>query len=408
MRRQPQLREEQLTQVFRALAEEHLEMRRSTAEQTWRRITQLKNARDAGLRPAPPPRSSGRRWLWALVPAGALAAAALFVFQQGDPVRALDYRLIGGTSQGELITTDAKPAKLLFNDDSSIEAAVNTTLNVHVIDGNHLQARLTRGKLKVHVVPREGTDWRFLAGPYEVQVVGTRFDLSWDPESARLALVLDEGRVLVNGPGRQPQLVSAGQVLIVDEQQSAVAVQDTAPEVAVEPASPPQTPSPRPDTNQQGRAPLGWAQRVAAGQFDEVVQEARKGGIDQALAQRSASELQALAQAARYSGNTDLSVQTWLAIRKRFGGHNAGPQAAFFLGRIYDQLGQSQKALDWFDTYLREAPSGVYASETLGRKLTLVRASGDDAQMRKVARSYLTRFPHGPYADTARDILLNE
>lgn len=407
MRRQPQLREEQLTQVFRALAEEHLEMRRSSAEQTWRRITQLKNARDAGLRPAPPPRSSGRRWLWALVPAGALAAA-LFLFQQGDPVRSLDYQLIGGTSQGELITTDAKPAKLLFNDDSSIEAAANTTLNVHVIDGNHLQARLTRGKLKVHVVPREGTDWRFLAGPYEVQVVGTRFDVSWDPESARLALVADEGRVLVHGPGRQPQLVSAGQVLIVDEQQSAVTVQDApAPEIVVEPASPPQAP-PRAGTNQDAPAPLGWAQRVAAGQFDEVVKDARRGGIDQALAQRSASELQALAQAARYSGNTDLSVQTWLAIRKRFGGQNASAQAAFFLGRIYDQLGQSQTALGWFDTYLREAPNGVYASETLGRKLTLVRASGDDAQMRKVARSYLARFPHGPYADTARDILLNE
>src|SRR5690606_31566075 len=164
-------------------------MRRNTAEQTWRRITQLQNARAAGLRPAPPPRPSRRRWLWALVPAGALAAA-LLALQHGEPVRELDYQLIGGVSQAEPITTDAAPAKLLFTDDSSIEAAANTTLNVHVIEGNHLQARLTRGKLKVHVVPREGTDWRFLAGPYEVQVVGTRFDLSWDPENARLALVL--------------------------------------------------------------------------------------------------------------------------------------------------------------------------------------------------------------------------
>lgn len=409
----PPLGEQQVTQVFRALAEEHLATRRrerDAAEQTWRRIQQRRGDLSP-LRALPGPAPSRlRRWAWVSVPALAVAAGVAFALLPGAPAP-LDYQLVGGTSQGELITTDSKPARLLFNDQSSIEAGTETTLSVHVVDDKKLVARLSQGKLKVHVVHNPETDWRFLAGPYEVQVVGTRFDLSWESDRSRLALVMHEGRVMVTGPGQKPRRVGAGEVLILDDQEAS---RGAAPESVDAPEDPspatPETSAGPPKTrggSQASAATQSWAQQVAAGQFDQVVRDAKKQGVGSALAQRSAADLQALAQAARYTGDTELAVQTWTAVRKRFAGQPASAQAAFFLGRIYDQLGRGQEALRWFDTYLTEAPTGVYASETLGRKLTLVRSLRGDDKAHEVAREYLARFPHGPYADTARDMLLN-
>lgn len=430
----PPLREQQVTTVFRALAEEHIRTRRKerdTAELTWRRIQQRQQAERIGIRPAPIARRSwGRRLLWVGVPALAVAAGVALTFGE-PPEPNLDYQLMGGHSQGELITTGDKPAKLLFSDDSTIEAGTDTTLNVHVIGDRKLVTRLSQGKLKVHVVPNPETHWRFLAGPYEVQVVGTRFDLSWDTERARLALVMHEGRVLVTGPGQKPRRVGAGEVVILDESGAVPEAAETpAPsdEADVETAGSPRAGSPRAGspgaeiaarrTDEAGAARSratsapssqpSWRAQVAAGKFEDVVREAQKEGVELALTRRNAGELQALAQAARYTGNTKLAVQTWTSIRKRFAGQATSAQAAFFLGRIDDQLGRPEQALRWFDTYLSEAPTGVYASETLGRKLTLIRSTRGNDQARDVAREYLARFPHGPYADSARDILLNE
>ncbi|NLE86176.1 MAG: hypothetical protein GX607_07245 [Myxococcales bacterium] len=430
-RQAPPLREEQVTTVFRALAEEHIRTRRKereTAELTWRRIQQRQQAERLGIRPAPAARPSwARRLLWIGVPALAIAAGVALMVDGGPPP-GLEYELVGGHSQGELITTEDEPAKLLFSDDSSIEAAKHTVLNVHVVGERKLVTRLSQGKVTVHVVPNPETHWRFLAGPYEVEVVGTRFDLSWDADRGRFALVMHQGRVVVTGPGEKPRRLGAGEVLILDEHQQVVdateaAPLDALPGEASDPAVTAKREDPRSATRRGPGAPSdgagegvsegrsagpSWREQVASGKFEDVVRSAQREGVEQVLARRDATELQALAQAARYTGNTKLAVQAWTTIRKRFAGQAASAQAAFFLGRIDDQMGRPEQALRWFDTYLSEAPTGVYASETLGRKLTLIRATRGDDKAREVAREYVARFPHGPYADTARDILLND
>jgi hypothetical protein len=67
-------------------------------------------------------------------------------------------------------------------------------------------------------------------------------------------------------------------------------------------------------------------------------------------------------------------------------------------------LAQPAGDLAWYDTYLREAPRGLYASETLGREMTLLAHSAPE-RARKTARAYLERFPHGPQTDLARSLL---
>jgi hypothetical protein len=55
---------------------------------------------------------------------------------------------------------------------------------------------------------------------------------------------------------------------------------------------------------------------------------------------------------------------------------------------------------------LSEAVGGTFASEALGRKMTIVeRLDGKDAA-RPLAQMYLRRFSNGTYADAARALTL--
>src|SRR5690606_33924172 len=152
-------------------------------------------------------------------------------------------------------------------------------------------------------------------------------------------------------------------------------------------------------------AAVSWAKLVGKGRFDGVVKDAERIGIATALATKSSQELQALAQAAHYTGRASLALETWSKVRQRFAAQRGGRQAAFFMGRIHDQQGNGHNALRWLNVYLAEAGGDVYASEALGRKLTLVQRLHGRVQAKQVAREYLNRFPKGAYAKTAQALL---
>ena len=81
--------------------------------------------------------------------------------------------------------------------------------------------------------------------------------------------------------------------------------------------------------------------------------------------------------------------------------------AGLLLGRLAETEHADGEALRWFDTYLAEAPSGAHASEALGRKMAVVRHSGNTAAARAVAEEYLARYPNGTYSSAARAISNN-
>jgi hypothetical protein len=54
--------------------------------------------------------------------------------------------------------------------------------------------------------------WRFEAGPFHVQVTGTRFHLVWRPADQGFSLATTEGRVVVTGTCMAaPRAVAAGE-----------------------------------------------------------------------------------------------------------------------------------------------------------------------------------------------------
>jgi hypothetical protein len=298
------------------------------------------------------------------------------------------------------------------------------------------RARLASGVLEVDVHHERDTDYRFLAGPYEVRVVGTSFRVSWQPEAKRFSLAMHEGKVRVVGPafdrtvsgGESLELTPANEMLAVDRRPKASDVEPTQP-IARAQGNPSEARAPlaRNDLATLGGASsagnpsdaadparaaaakandgLGWAALVAKGRFAEVVSAAQTLGTERSLRERSATELNALAHAAHYTGHSGLAVTTWTTVRERFTGQKAAHQAAFFLGRVHDQQGNGAQALRWLNAYLAEAPRDVYASEALGRKLSVVQKVEGGAAARRVAREYLDRFPKGAHAATARTLL---
>src|SRR6185369_15450726 len=123
---------------------------------------------------------------------------------------------------------------------------------------------------------------------------------------------------------------------------------------------------------------------------------------DAAIEEGTSADLDALADAARYNGKDELARRALLAQRRRFAGGPRAARAAFLLGRLEEAAGRPSKALEWFDGYLREAPSGPYASEALGSKMgVLQRVYGND-KARAVAEEYLRRFPGGSYSAAAQ------
>jgi hypothetical protein len=144
----------------------------------------------------------------------------------------------------------------------------------------------------------------------------------------------------------------------------------------------------------------GWAKKVAQGDFASVLSEAQALGHARVLTSANVSDLGALADAARYARQDALGQRTLLALRERFPDSEHARDSAFLLGR----LSRDQRALSWYERYLNEQPDGTYVSQALGRSMMLYFERGDSARATVLARSYLTRFPGGPYAASARKL----
>jgi TolA-binding protein len=264
-----------------------------------------------------------------------------------------------------------------------------------------------------------------------VQVTGTAFGLSWDPARDRFDLRLEHGSVTVTGPvANEPIPVRGGQWLTIHPRSNEVFIRELT--AAAETSDQPQAAAPALDALDAGRelapdinsapvestvgpagpktvlpAPHTWAQDLARGNAEQVVNDALARGLDEALLQSSVSELSALADAARYTRRDAVARKALLAERRRFAGSRIAVDAGLLLGRLAESEHSDGEALRWFDTYLAESPSGAHASEALGRKMAVVRHSGNTAAARAVAEEYLARYPNGTYSSAARAISNN-
>lgn len=125
----------------------------------------------------------------------------------------LTYELRGASAVGGWIAAERGEATVSLSDGSSILAENQTRFTMDVVGRNAALTRLQTGRLHVRVQHNDDTSYRFLAGPYEVQVVGTEFDLAWDPQAGGLTLSMSKGEVQLTEPGGKPRTLRAGESL---------------------------------------------------------------------------------------------------------------------------------------------------------------------------------------------------
>ena len=102
------------------------------------------------------------------------------------------------------------------------------------------------------------------------------------------------------------------------------------------------------------------------------------------------------------SGHRDTEREALVTCRRRFPGSERAAVAAYELGRS----SSPSEASSWFGhLYLGEQPGGALAREASGRLVEARASAGDDRGAREAAARYLARYPNGPHAQLARQVL---
>lgn len=349
-----------------------------------------------------------------LVGAGALWRSTRLRERDED---ALTFRVADGPphAAGEVVLglEDGRPTEVAFSDGTRLTLAPHARGRVVSLDRQGGRVVLEQGRTHVDVQHRQNTDWRFLAGPFEVHVHGTAFSMAWDAATLRFDLHMESGVVSVSGPFGKERVVRAGESLSLGGHEPSPGAGPTGLEAR--PPEAPLLPAPlaSPGASVAGgmgaspsarKTPLAriWQAELAQGRAAMVVADAERRGLPRVLASAEDEVLATLADAARFVGKDEIARRALLAERRRFSGSVRAAEAAFLLGRLEDEsAGGAARALAWYDRYLKEAATGRYLSEALGRKMTALQRTNRGPEALAIASDYLRRFPTGSYAHAA-------
>ncbi len=309
-----------------------------------------------------------------------------------------------------------------FSDGSKLRLAPAARLRVAQVAREGARVLVESGTVHVSVVhtSTHETRWSVEAGPFEVRVTGTKFDVVYDPASTGLVVQMHEGSVFVRGCGLlgdegrrlvagerlrvsckdKAMSVSAGDVEdaegLAPGAATAAATAASAPAASGTPARPTST-----STSTSTRL-IGLMQR---GAHAEALAAAEANGFATTCDALAGPDLLQLADAARYAGRFDRATEALEITRRRFAGSDSAATAAFELGRIAMDIRRELAAAgDHFETYLRERPTGSLAREALGRALEARSRAGDQARAERLAVRYLAAYPDGPHAKLARKL----
>jgi TolA-binding protein len=351
---------------------------------------------------------SGRPWR---VPRWSVAAAAALLL------------VLGGLGAWSLMPASSEPVafkpgawlethsseQLPLRFAEGTKVIVHPTSKVHVesVDPRGARMAVERGSVSANIVHRADTHWAFSAGPFRVRVTGTALSISWDPATEVFEVRVARGSVAVTGPLLQGERIVRGgercsvalrQRRLEVTQREAKDSADKVPHLEVHDLPVLDTPS---SSDTLGGSPLHWLELEHLGRYAAAVARAEAEGLDRIYSGGSAAELMSLARAARLANRSTIAAHALMRVRQRFARSRQAATAAFLLGR---QAAPSAAA-QWFNTYLREAPSGPLAREAAGRLVESYQRAGNFAQAQLAAQTYLRQYPSGPHAAFARSVL---
>ncbi len=213
-----------------------------------------------------------------------------------------------------------------FSDGTRIVLASGGRARVASVTDHGARIVLERGSVRADVVPRRGSDWAVVGGPFEIHVTGTSFDARWDPDREELSVTMHHGSVIVRGPclaaeralagdeaatlscipvipatGARPPIPPPPLPLVAPPSPAAAPSAEAttrAPAVAPSPASTANATGPTP----HAPAPRSWRDLANAGAYKEALAAAEAEGFDGLCGGLPAGDLMELAAAARLGG----------------------------------------------------------------------------------------------------------
>jgi TolA-binding protein len=381
------------------------------------------------------PKSAGA-WVGtrAAIAAGALVAAAAgaVLFVRSRP---LDLVVDGhAEAPGRWISAPAEAeVPIRFSDGTAFVLDPRASGRVSDVTRRGAHLMLDAGRARVSVTPNRGGQWQVTAGPFTVDVKGTKFDLTWTPAVQELNFVLTEGSVTISGCELgDARPIHRGERLFVSclrhelrlESASAGTSSADAPVVDAPPATndepapsapsataaPPSPPEslasvPAAPSARGAPAPDSWQSMARASRFADAMARVNDLGFDTELARAGRDDLVLLGDAARLTGDATHALTAYQRVRARAPGSDAAATAAFAIGRVYfDQRRAYADAARAFGTYLTERPRGPLAREAMGRRMEALSHAGDLSTAARVADEYLAKYPNGPHAPLARTL----
>ena len=332
---------------------------------------------------------------------------------------------------GEWISTSGNEETALeFSDTSTVTLHAQSGLRIQALNPRGAHLLLERGRLDADVFHRKGTAWQLDVGPYSVDVTGTRFTASWNPETEVFTLAMTEGTVDVSGPmissgksletgetmiaslasgrleflsGKTRRTAEAAQVpdvITADGVSEAPSVED--PNAA--PAGEDLISATKTAKGKSHPRPRAWERAASSKDFEGVVRAVKKTGVQTAISTASSDDLLTLGDAARHTGNTALASKFYRAARTRYDGTPQAVRATFSLGIMaFDQKGAYLEAAKWFSRIAQSSnKKGLLVKEASGRLIEALHKGGDAAGAEAAAERYLRLYPNGPHAALAK------
>jgi transmembrane sensor len=375
-------------------------------------------------------RSLGWRFGLATLAAAACAFAVLIALPGDEP---LEFEVDGVAldSYNARITSDEHARTLSFSDSTNIELSPGSSMFVDDLRQNGASVVLEHGEVSLDVHHEHDTSWQVSAGPYAVYVTGTEFNVAWEPGTEYFSVEVEEGSVRVEGPEGAIANLRAGDSLV--RERGKATIEPETIELLLQPDSSSDSLA----ANMQNAAEPSDPEPAQAGASTESIldkttkpgisktkgpswvsffQDAdystawalladRPGGIIGEGQQADADTLLDLADVARFTKHHDDAIKLLEQLRTRFPGTDAAGEAAFTLGRIEADRGAQAKAVVYFELYLDERPTGSLVDNALGRLMVAYQTLGRSDDANATAERYLARFPNGPHAGKAHEIL---
>lgn len=343
----------------------------------------------------------------------AVAAAVAFVLWPENP---LGVQLRGETGEVEFVDARDLERVMDFSDGSEVRVRAESRMRLLGVGPNGAQVALERGSAHVSVVHRQKTKWVFSAGPYRVHVIGTQFELKWNPDTGGLEVEMDEGIVEVDGPGLARQRVTTKQKLEAFAEPASASLYLEAP--AAEDTEEPSRPTARrvvrkskkdSEVAEKSEKPTAsgasWRQLADQGDSLGAMRAAEQAGFTWLANSMPRGDVLVLGDVARKAKQPARATEAWLAVRARFSGTVGASEAALRLGRLAEEQRDVNGAIRWYEQAAREAPNAPTTPQALGDWLDVLVRAGRTDEAKKVATEYLRRFKNGPAAAAARAAL---